>query len=285
MRMMFGLVLLVGIGLAGFAVYMAQGYISENQAALEAERAARGQIVPTVQVFVLTKPVRYGERIGPKDVRTVMWPEDSVPPGAFLFSDEGKQDLFPEGSDELRAALRAMEKNEPILAVKVSQPGEDAGVASSLKAGMRAFSIRVDVASGVAGFLRPGDFIDVYWTGRGGQDLNQDITKLIDSSIKIIGIDQTDDGDRSNAQVARTVTVEVTPRQVAALAQAQATGQLSLSLVGIEDETKVGALEIDQRELLGIEERQVVEVEREKVCTVRTRRGAEVIDIPIACTN
>ena len=46
MRMVFGLVLLVGIALAGFAVYMAQGFISENQAALEAERAARGQIVP-----------------------------------------------------------------------------------------------------------------------------------------------------------------------------------------------------------------------------------------------
>ena len=57
MRMVFGLVLLLGLGLAGFAVYMAQEYINENEAALAKERAARSQIVPTTDVLV------YGSRV------------------------------------------------------------------------------------------------------------------------------------------------------------------------------------------------------------------------------
>ena len=52
--------------------------------------------------------------------------------------------------------------------VKVTDPGEEAGVTSQLEPGMRAFALRVDVASGVSGFLRPGDRVDIYWTGSVG---------------------------------------------------------------------------------------------------------------------
>ena len=58
-----------------------------------------------------------------------------------------------------------MEINEPILKIKVTEPGQDAGVSSRLERGMRAFAISVNVTSGVSGLLRPGDRVDVYWTG------------------------------------------------------------------------------------------------------------------------
>ncbi|MEO1607721.1 MAG: Flp pilus assembly protein CpaB, partial [Pseudomonadota bacterium] len=60
----------------------------------------------------------------------------------------------------------------------------------------------------------------------------------------------------------------------------------SLSLVGAEDDTVASAIEVDQRSLLGIATKEVkVEVEEERTCTIRTRRGAEVVEIPIPCTN
>lgn len=282
MRMIFGLVLLLGLGLAGGAVYMAQGYIGTYRAELERERAARAQMVQTVDVFVTNREIRYGERLTPQDVRVVRWPVNAIPEGAFQTAEA----LFPDNDDLPRTVVRIMEKDEAVLATKVTAPGDDAGVSSRLAAGMRAFAIRVDVASGVSGFLRPGDKVDVYWTGN-ARDLggNQDVTKLIETNISLIAIDQSADSDRSNPTVARTVTVEATPQQVAALAQAQATGRLALSLVGAGDTVQVSGVEIDQRRLLGIEERQIVEVEQERVCTVRTRRGAEVVEIPIPCTN
>ena len=219
MRLIFGLVLIVGLGLAGFAVYMAQGYIGRYQDELARANADRAQIVRTVGVFVLNEPKRYGERIAREDVRQVRWPEEAIPEGAFTEEEA----LFPPNADGLRAVTRAMEKDEAILAVKVTSPGEDAGVASRLGAGMRAFAIRTDVSTGVSGFLRPGDRVDVYWTGtavEGGS-----ITRLIQANVKLIAVDQIADEDRNSPLVARTVTVELTPNQVAAFTQAQATGR------------------------------------------------------------
>jgi len=284
MRLIFGLVLVLGMALAGFAVYMAKDYINAYQAELAMERAARDQIVETVEVYISEKPLRYGERLNLDDVRAVRWPVDALPEG--IYSSE--QELFPKGTDIARTVIRAMEKGEAILAVKVTGPGEDAGVSSRLAKGMRAFAIRVDVSSGVSGFLRPGDRVDVYWTGQATNangDRLGNLTKLIETTVRLLAIDQTADGERNQASIARTVTVEATPLQVASLAQAQATGNLSLALVGAEDNEVVGAVEVDRNDLLGVQERQVVAVEAAKVCTVRTRRGAEIIDTQIDCNE
>ena len=229
MRLVFGLVLILGLGLAGFAVYMAKGYVGNYQAELARERAARAAIVPTVDVYVANAQMKYGQRLTKKDVHLVKWPENAIPEGAF----KSEEALFPQGDKELRTVLRVVEKDEAILAVKVTKPGEDAGITSRLTKGMRAFAIKVDVASGVSGFLRPGDKVDVYWSG---QAINQNVTKLIESGVRLIAVDQKAGGDMNEAAIARTVTVEVTPKQVAALAQAQSTGKLSLSLVGSADE-------------------------------------------------
>ncbi|MAY31984.1 MAG: Flp pilus assembly protein CpaB [Pseudomonadota bacterium] len=284
MRMVFGLVLLVGIGLAGFAVYMAQGYISQYQTALAQERAAREKQVKLTDVYVAARPLKYGEQLTLEDAKLIKWPEEFLPEGAFTTEDA----LLPGENAEFRTVLRAMEANEPLLAVKLTEPGQDAGITSRLSRGMRAFAINVDVSSGVSGFLRPGDRVDVYWTGSTGQAREtRKVTKLIEANVRLIAVDQTADEDRYSPVIARTVTVEASPQQVAALAQAQSTGKLSLSLVGAQDDTTAESVEINQRQLLGIpEEEQVVEKKAEKqVCTIRTRKGSDVIEIPIPCTN
>lgn len=285
MRAVFGFVLIIGLGLAGFAVYMAKDFIGAQQAQLAAERAARAKIVPTVEVFVVNEAVRYGSLITEENIRKVRWPENAIPEGVFT----AIEDIFPEGEPRFRTVIRAMEKDEALLAVKVTEPGADAGVSSRLSKGMRAFAIRVDVASGVSGFLRPGDRVDVYWTGRanfGGEEGGvQDVTRLIESGVQIIAIDQTADADRTSPIVARTVTVEATPQQVAALAQAQSTGNLSLSLVGTDDESEIGQVEINQKTLLGIQEQEAVVEEAERICTIRTRRGSEIIETQITCPD
>ena len=285
MRLVFGAVLVLGLGLAGFAVYMAKNYIGAYQAELAKERASKDRIVPTTSVFVANRAIRYGEQLTKKDVRIVKWPVAAIPEGAFV---EAK-DLFVD-SGEIRYVVRAMEKDEAILKVKVTEPGEDAGITSRLERGMRAFAIKVDVTSGVSGFLRPGDRVDVYWTGRRAvaspEERSGEITKLIETSVQLIAIDQSADGDTTETNIARTVTVAVSSQQVAALAQAQSSGRLSLALVGAEDDTTSAAVEVDQLSLLGVEAAQPVQRAVEnRVCTIRTRKGAEVIEIPIPCSD
>ena len=278
MRLVFGLVLIVGVGLAGFAVMMAKERFDEYQSAIAHQRAQLEQVVDVTEVLVTARQIRYGEKVKPEDVISVRWPANAVPEGTFQVID----DFLPEGDKELRTALRIMEKGEPLLKVKVSRPGEDAGVSSRLAKGMRAFAVSVDVASGVSGFLSPGDRVDVYWSG---EVSNREVTKLIQANMNLLAVDQISDLDRNSPTIARTITVEATPQQVARLAQAQQTGRLSLALVGASDETIVESVEMDQNELLGIEVKEVEEAEVAQVCTIKTRRGAEVVTIPIPCTN
>lgn len=281
MRAIFGLVLLVGMALAGFAVYMAQGYINQTETALDQERSFRQKLGEVVPVYVTTKPLRFGDPVTIDDVQTIYWQKSALPQG--IFSDEAA--LFPPDTDKPRYVLRPMEQYEPVLAIKVTKPGEPAGLVGALQRGMRAFAVRVDVSSGVSGFVYPGNTVDIYWTGGTGQG---DVTRLIETNVSIIAVDQSASGDASGgAIVAQTVTVAVTPEQVARLAQAQATGRLALSLVGTGDDSVTASVEADTLSLLGASEpEQVVTVApAAQVCTIRTRKGAEVLEIPIPCTN
>lgn len=279
MRMIFGLVLLAGMALAGFAVYMAQGYINQTESALVQERAFRQKVGDLVQVYAANKPLKYGDPLTRDDVQTIYWQKSALPEGTFM--DEAA--LFPADNDKPRFVLRPMETFEPVLALKVTEPGKPAGLSGALDDGMSAFAIKVDATSGVSGFVYPGNYVDVYWTGSDG---NRQITQLIETGVNVIAIDQTAEGATTGgAIVAQTVTVQVTREQVARLAQAQATGRLALSLVSQPTES-TGTVEVSSESLLGITApEKVVEVEAEKVCTIRNRKGGEVVEIPIPCTN
>lgn len=285
MRIVFGLVLLAGLALAGFAVYMAQNYIGAYETALQEERGRANDSVPVQEIFVATRSIGFGEQIKADDVALMPWPKQALPETYF---DEERPLLDENG--ELRVATRQIEKNEAFMDVKVSAPGDVAGLTSRLERGQRAFAIKVDVASGVSGFLRPGDRVDVYWTGRikaiGNNVPEGEVTKLIETGINLIAIDQTAQSDTTAATIARTVTVAASPQQVAALAQAQSTGKLSLSLLGRNDDTVSAVVEVDQRSLLGLEAREIaVTPQEEESCSIRTRKGGEVMEIAIPCTN
>ena len=281
MRGVFGLVFVVGLALAGFAVYMVQGYVGKNQAELSKERAFRAQIGPFVEVYVTNKPLAYGVALTKDDVQKVLMPKNNLPEGFF----EEEAALFPGEYAKPRFILRQLDKMEPVLAAKVSEPGKDASLTARLTKGMRAFAIKVDVASGVSGFLQPGDVVDVYWTGSAA-DSQGELTRLIESSIKIVAVDQTADAENATSTIiARTVTVEATTQEVARLAQAQATGRLALSLVGTGDVAETASVEVDSNSLLGIVPQEEVAVIAEKVCSIKTRKGADVVATPIPCTN
>lgn len=287
MRTLFGLVLIVGLGLAGLAVYMARNYISEYQFALAKERENRNLIIETTEVYVANRPLKYGDVLKEDDVELVKYPTDSLPEG--VFTDLAM--LFPESEDEddvRRIILRAIEPKEVLLNVKMTNPGQSGGITTQLAKGQRAFALRVDVSSGVSGFLRPGDRVDVFWTGR-ARNANgklEEMTTLIGTNVKLIAIDQIADSGSTSTMIARTVTVSASPNEVARLAQGQSTGRLSLALVGATDTTMAEAVEVDQDSLLGVQVAATEPAEtpkREKVCTIRTRRGAQVVEIPIPC--
>ena len=283
MRALFGLVLLLGMALAGAAVYMIRGYVAQTEALLQNEREFNAKAGKLVEVYVFNKSLNYGDALTPDDVQLIYWPEQALPES--IFRDEAT--LFPADAGGPRYIMRKTEAYEPVLASRVTEPGELAGLTSKLAPGLRAFQISVGVASGVASFVQPDDFIDIYWTGsiNGIQQ-----TRLIESSMQIIAVDDAFNDGQSTGGAAGTITVAVTPEKVARLTQAQATGQLTMSLVGEVKGVLSQSIEVDTNALLGIVEEEIVvapEVVEEKVCYAKQRKGGELVntDIVIPCTN
>lgn len=265
MRLFAILALLVGLVLAGAAVYFVSERFKEQEALLARQRAQPQ--VELVEVAVAAKPLRYGDRLDKDKVRMVKWPKDARPERAFTSLEAL---LGPEGSKP-RFVLTEIEPGEAVLASRVTNFGELAGMAQRLRPGMRAFTIRVDVASGVSGFLAVGDFVDVIWTGA---DRGQQIAKVILERVPVIAIDQMAQEDRTKAVVARTITLEVSTEEVALLTLAQNAGRLSLSLRGLEDETVTGEIIVDRSRIVPVEEAEPVQAPEEKP-TVLVRKAGE----------
>lgn len=286
MRAVFALVLLVGMGLAGVAVYMIQGYMADLEAALQNERAFNAKAGKLVEVYVFAKPKAYGEALAEEDVQLIYWPEQSLPKDIF----RDKAVLFPENADGPRYIMRSTEAFEPVLATRVTDPGQLASLTSKLEKGKRAFAIRVGMDSGVSNFVKPDDFIDILWTGN-VPGYEGRITRQIESAVQVIAVDNAiNEGQVSSDTVAQTVTVAATPEQVARLAQAQATGELTLSLAIDATELVEGTIETDTKSLLGIvEAAPVVEapVVVEEKCYAKQRKGGELVDtnIEIPCKD
>jgi pilus assembly protein CpaB len=275
MRLVFALVFMVGIAMAGFAVYLAMSHIRQMEAQVADLTRRLGSQIEMATVIVANRNIEYNEQLKPEDVREVQFPSNAIPELAF----QTLADLFGEKGTPPRSVIRTIVKDEVILGSKVTRFGQDAGVAARLSAGMRAFTVKVDVTTGVSGFLNPGDRVDVYWSGA----INgQQVTKLLLEDIELIAVDQLSDVDANRPLVARTVTMQVTPLVVATLAQAQSTGRLSLSLRGVAEQQVLGPLEVTQKTLLGIEEEIV---EEKRVCYTVERRGTAVDRIEVPCPD
>jgi pilus assembly protein CpaB len=284
MKMIFGLVLAIGVALAGAAVYMTKGYMAATSSALQREKKLLADTGGLVRVFVVINAKNYGDELKPEDVQQIVWQKNALPEGVFMETEV----LFPKDGAGPRMVLRQIDKFEPVLAAKITEPGELPGLTARLEKGMRAFTMEVQATAN----LQVGDRVDLYWTGVSPGSTGGETTKTIESALQVIDVDRIDDQSAAKAaMMQRTVTVAATPEQVARLAQAGATGRLVISIVGVGDTSETAKVEVDGNALLGITAdaapvpEVVVQVEQEKVCTVRTRKGGEAVEIPIPCTN
>jgi len=227
MRMRAFWMLGLAVILAGAAVLLAQNWLQSQQPQI-VEVPAEPQ-VQMATVVVAATPLYFGNTIGREHLREVQWPADAVPPGSFTGIDE----ILGEDG-ERRVALRAIEINEPVLKSKVSGFGGRASLSTILSPEMRAATIRVNDVNGVAGFVLPGDRVDVLLTrdaGGGGEGSSLSLlTDILLQNIKVLGIDQDANEDRDKPGVVKAVTLEVTPVQAQKLVLAQRLGQLSLAL-------------------------------------------------------
>jgi pilus assembly protein CpaB len=227
----------IALLLAGASVFLARNWV-QNQvqpvAAIEDQKK-----LETTKVIVASTQLHFGNKVRREHLRVVDWPTAAVPEGSFKSVDDilGKEEVDPKTGakkpPEERTALRTIEVNEPILKSKITGFGGRASLSTLIAPGMRATTIRVNDVSGVAGFVLPGDRVDVLLTRdpesgkRRGGNLQTDVFL---QNMKVLAIAQDANQDRNKAAVVKAVTLEVTPVQAQKLTLAQKLGALSLAL-------------------------------------------------------
>ncbi|MCJ8191047.1 Flp pilus assembly protein CpaB [Sphingomicrobium aestuariivivum] len=214
------------------AVYLANSWLGAREARIDA--ANQG----TTEVAVAAVPLAYGTPITPDKVRFANYPTDMLPAGVFTTMDE----LLPDGRS--RHALRPIEVNQPLLAADLTGEGEGASIAALLPDGMRAATVQINAVSGVAGFIRPNDTVDVLITrqpiqGQGGQQ----VTDVLLQNIRVIAMDQQSTSGDERARLSSTATLEVSPVEAQKLALGQRLGSLSLVLRKPGEEENIALVE------------------------------------------
>lgn len=190
------------------------------------------------KVLVATRALPVGTILDDGAFKFQPWPKDLIQ-GAYYI--EGKGD-----KDALRGSVvrNPISAGQPISLGSVVQPGDRGFLAAALGPGMRAITVAVRAETSVAGFVFPGDRVDLMLTqtvdgGGGGQPLKT--TETIMRNLRVLATDQrTSSEDKEGKKEVKqfaTVTLEVTPRIGEKIAVAQTIGMLSLSLRPIADDS------------------------------------------------
>lgn len=224
MRVRSLMITMVGMAVAGASIYASREFLQVEPATASVDPAAPA----LVSVVVAGQDIPFGTTIEAHKLTTIQWPAEAVPPGTF----RDYSSLVPVEGGEARRAKRGMSQGELVLANKISEYGEKVTIVQTLKPGHRAMALRVNASTSVAGFVTPGDLVDVLLATRddGGLRVN-----TIMQSLRVVAVDQQADENQEQAQVARNVTVEVTPEQAQTLTVAQSAGTLSLTLRNIAE--------------------------------------------------
>ena len=210
------IMIIVAIAMGGGAAYLARSWL---QGQLDASATHQ----PATHVVIAAEPLAYGAALTSDNVTEIPWFAKMLPEGAFA----SKDDLFNGGH---RTVLYPLKQGEPVLRSKVTGPGQRASLAAVLEDGKRAVTVRVDDVRGVAGFVLPGDFVDIVMIADEVSSKRQSYSDILLEHLKVLAIDQIANEAEEKPTVARAVTLEVTKEQAQKILLASNVGKLSLIL-------------------------------------------------------
>jgi pilus assembly protein CpaB len=229
------IILLVGaLLIAGVTAFMARSLMTGASAPVAAGQPV---VIDGPEVLVATKALPVGTIIDATALKFQPWPKELVENAYFLRAGTDMKNVV---GTVVRFAIPA---GQPVTQGALVKPGDRGFLAAALGAGMRAVTVPVSAQSSVAGFVFPGDRVDLILTqtvagGGDGPPLKASETML--RNLRVLATDQRTDktvDDKGNTVVNQysTVTLEATPRIAEKIAVAQTVGSLSLSLRSIAD--------------------------------------------------
>jgi pilus assembly protein CpaB len=179
---------------------------------------ARQTTISTSKVVVATRDLELGTRLRPELLQVVDWPA-----GLALSDPFSDPKLVYD-----RVLNTPVLRNEPVVATKLAPPGEQGGLSAVLREGERAITVKVNEIGGVAGFARPGNYVDVMVNT--SDEANHSTSKIVLERILVLAVAQDLSTTDTKARVVNAVTLKVTPEEAERIDLARSIGSLSLVL-------------------------------------------------------
>lgn len=203
-------VFVLALALAGGAAWFANRWVQ-----LQVQPAS-AKDNPTSSIIVAAQTIPLGQKIVDAHLESAPWPADRVPDDASTEMDEVKG----------RVAAQTIYQGEPILKKKITEHGVGSTLSALISRNKRAVTVRVNDVVGVAGFVLPGNTVDVLASGDGRRG---EPTKTVLQNVKVLAVDQTT-GNKDEPTVVRAVTLELTPEEAEELVEARTEGEIQLAL-------------------------------------------------------
>jgi pilus assembly protein CpaB len=276
------ILLIIAFGAAGSTVFSLRGWI-EGQRADYANQAQQTQpAVDTKEVLVANDSMPAGLLVKLSHLRWQAWPKDAIAE-SYIVRGRGIEMTDFEGT-VVRVGVAS---GEPVTNERVVKSGERGFLAAVLTPGMRAFSVPVTATTGIAGFIFPGDRVDLIVTHvidkKGDNERTRRASETVLTDIRVLAVDQQTDDQNGKAAIAKTVTLELTPKQaeIVSVSLVMEQGRLSLSLRSltkeddpdfIEPKARTHTLDTQASRLLDRRNRQA-----RKATRVRVVKGGETV--------
>ena len=232
--------LMIAIFFGFIAAYGIYNFLGQRQKETESLRAANQEILVAGQDIPAGTTIT-DETIKKGMVKPMAWPKSSIPAGAFSTPQQiiGKVN---------RVKILA---NEPILESRLA--GEGAGLTVRLEAGKRALAVAVNEIVGVSGFIVPDDRVDIILTTVPvGATADAKVSKIVMQNKRVLSVAQSTEQKDGKPQLARSITLELTPEEAEKLTLATSEGQVVLTLRGLGDEAEAKTAGINKRDLLSL---------------------------------
>ncbi|MEI6068796.1 MAG: Flp pilus assembly protein CpaB [Methylococcaceae bacterium] len=201
-------IIMLGIALllALFAAWVANVWIQ-----------GRGEPVNTVPVVAAAVEIPFGVKLEEAQVKVIAWPGSSAPQGTYSSIEQVVG----------RVTMNKFYPDEIITEKRISEHGST--LSALIAKDYRAISVRVDDVAGVAGFILPGNKVDILAT-KTDRTTNQLTTRTLLQNIKVLAVDQEASPEKEKPAIVRAVTLELKPEQAEIIVQAMQEGTIQLTL-------------------------------------------------------
>ena len=168
-------------------------------------------------VVAASLAIPFGTKVSERHLKIIEMPKNAAPAGSFS--------LMEEVIDKV--STQAIVAGEILMQVRFVEQGDGSTLAALVGRKMRAVTVRVDDVIGVAGFLLPGNRVDVVASRKEGR---RAVTDTILRNIEVLAVDQTASANDNEPVIVRAVTLEVTPEQAETLVKGREEGSIQLTL-------------------------------------------------------